>query len=49
MTHRYNREAVDAAIRQSRKPISGREARMIHAILQGPTYRPFAAHNLTEK
>lgn len=32
---RYNEEAVDASIRSSRKPISGREARMIHALLKG--------------
>lgn len=33
--HRYNREAVEAAIRGSRNPISRREARLIHALLKG--------------
>jgi len=35
MAHRYNREAVNNAIKQSRKPISRREAKLIHALLKG--------------
>ena len=35
MAPTYNREAVDAAIRQSRQPIDKREAAMIHALLKG--------------
>lgn len=33
--HRYSREAVEAAIQSSRKPISRREGRLIHALLKG--------------
>lgn len=33
----YNKDAVDAAIRTSRQPISRREARLIHALLKGRT------------
>lgn len=34
---RYNAEAVDAAIAQARRKakVSGREAKMIHALLKG--------------
>ncbi|QIG66763.1 hypothetical protein EVB27_093 [Rhizobium phage RHph_TM16] len=32
---RYNAAAVDREIRRSRKPISKREAKMIHALLKG--------------
>lgn len=32
---RYNREAVDAAIRTSRQPIGRREGKLIHALLKG--------------
>lgn len=37
MTHQYNREAVDQQIERDRRRhrISGREARMIHALLKG--------------
>lgn len=35
MTHKYNAEAVDRAIRASRKPIGRKEGRMIHALLKG--------------
>jgi hypothetical protein len=31
----YNREAVAAAIKASRKPIGKREAKLIHALLKG--------------
>lgn len=31
----YNEEAVNRAIRSSRKKISGREAKLIHALLRG--------------
>jgi hypothetical protein len=33
----YNREAVAAAIKSSRKPIGKREAKLIHALLKGTT------------
>jgi hypothetical protein len=33
----YNKDAVDKAIVASRKPIGKREARLIHALLQGRT------------
>jgi hypothetical protein len=32
---RYNKEAVDAAIKSSRKPIGKKEAKLIHALLKG--------------
>lgn len=35
--HSYNAEAVEKAIRTSRKPIGRKEARMIHALLKGST------------
>lgn len=35
MTTRYNEAAVEAAIRNSRQKISGREAKLIHALLKG--------------
>ena len=31
----YNKEAVNKAIVNSRKPISGKEAKLIHALLKG--------------
>jgi hypothetical protein len=31
----YNKGAVDQAIATSRKPISGKEAKLIHALLKG--------------
>jgi hypothetical protein len=31
----YNKQAVDKAIKASRKKISRREARLIHALLKG--------------
>lgn len=31
----YNADSVQKAINSSRKPIGGREARMIHALLKG--------------
>jgi|GEM_PF-5726173 hypothetical protein len=31
----YNKDAVDKAIATSRKPISGKEAKLIHALLKG--------------
>ena len=31
----YNKDAVDRAIAASRKPISGKEAKLIHALLKG--------------
>lgn len=31
----YNEEAVNRAIRSSRQKISGREAKLIHALLRG--------------
>jgi hypothetical protein len=38
MTHKYNEIAVNQAIKASRQPIGKREARLIHALLKGPTY-----------
>jgi len=35
MTSKYNREAVDQAIKSSRQPIGKREAKLIHALLKG--------------
>ena len=32
---RYNKDAVDKAIRSSRKKIGGKEGRLIHALLKG--------------
>ena len=32
---KYSKEAVDKAIKTSRKPISGKEAKLIHALLKG--------------
>ena len=32
---RYNQQAVNNAIRASRRRISGREAKLIHALLKG--------------
>lgn len=32
---KYNREAVNAAIKVSRQPIGKREAKLIHALLKG--------------
>jgi len=31
----YNKDAVEKAIQSSRKPISGKEAKLIHALLKG--------------
>jgi ribosomal protein L7/L12 len=31
----YSKDAVDKAIKQSREPISKREAKLIHALLRG--------------
>jgi hypothetical protein len=31
----YNKDAVNKAIATSRKPISGKEAKLIHALLKG--------------
>ena len=31
----YNKEAVEKAIKTSRKPISKKEAKLIHALLKG--------------
>jgi hypothetical protein len=39
MTHRYDPTAVNAAIRQSRERIGSREARMIHRLLAGRSFR----------
>lgn len=33
--HEYNEEAVDQAIRTSRKKIGRKESKLIHAVLQG--------------
>jgi len=33
--HKYNKEAVDKAIRSSRQRIGGKEAKLIHALLKG--------------
>lgn len=33
--HKYNKEAVDKAIRSSRQRIGGKEAKLIHALLRG--------------
>jgi hypothetical protein len=35
MTHKYNEAAVNQAIKASRQKISGKEAKIIHALLQG--------------
>lgn len=35
LSPRYNAVAVDNAIRSSRKRISGKEAKLIHALLKG--------------
>lgn len=37
---RYNAEAVESAIRNSRQPIGRREARLIHALLKGHEKKP---------
>ena len=33
--NKYNKEAVDKAIKSSKKKISGKEAKLIHALLKG--------------
>ena len=35
MTHNYNQQAVNQAIKASRQPIGKKEARLIHALLRG--------------
>lgn len=35
---KYNKDAVEKAIRKDKR-IKGKEARLIHALLKGPTYK----------
>lgn len=42
----YSKDAVEAAIRQSRQKISKREAKMIHALLRGRHVDADDAHNV---